>query len=239
MRITPEDVKTFSFCPFLYNRGGTAKLYEKPPPFVKAMKDSICAAEVEATKSKGFVDNRMLGKYWNKIWWPLATSLGLSAKEIEEKTFSAAMKFNSYCNYDIVGTGYFTLGVGVPLEKKLLSGVLHSKLDIIKVPKKIDKYINIINIGWEKVSRRTLSQDIKTMAEMYLLQDLDKDIVYINVDLLAKNNEINISSCYYDKDNIAEAGKIIEFLARGMKQNINYHPYWTCERCNKCQTSKS
>lgn len=237
MRVTPEDIKTFSFCPYLFKERGSRGLYSSASVFVAAVRDSIRAAEVEAMRTKGFISTAIIGRYWNKIWWPAAAEAGLSAKETERKTLPAAMKFSSYCKYDIVGTGYFTLAVGVPLEKRLLDGVLHTEIDILKVPKKSDSYITAIDLRWEKLSRRKLSLDVRTMAIAYALSGLEKDVVYIYADLASKKDEVVVSSCYYNKSDIASAGRTIEFLMQGMKKKIDYRPYWTCKGCNKCRSS--
>lgn len=239
MRVTPEDIKTFAFCPYLYHMKGADGLYPKPTALFSAMRDSICAAEVEAMRTRGFVTNAMIGKYWNKIWWPTAAKIGLSAKETEDKTLNTALKFNNYCGYDVVGTDYLTLGVGISLEKRLLSGVLVSKIDLLKASFKTDKYVTAVCFGKEKKSRRELSQDIKTMAIIHSLGGFDRDIVLVYVGLMSKRDEVDISSCYYNKDDILQTERTIEFLAGGMKKNINYRPYWTCEGCNKCQSSNS
>lgn len=236
MRVTPNDIGTFAYCPYLYQQGGSA--YEDLSLFTETARDSILAAEVAEMRRGGmFLNNIKIGKAWEKIWWPRATKAGLSPKRIEEKTLYAALKFTDYCRYDIASTAFTTIAVGIPVERQLSHGTLASEVQLLKSPRSTNDYATVISFGEKRLTRQELAADISTMATLYILQALERNISYLHISLGSRDDEVKIASCYYRKSDLAEAEKVIEYLMRGMKAGIDYRPYWTCKDCNKCRNS--
>lgn len=240
MRITPPDLLTFAYCPYLHNSGGTGKLVPPLSLFEKSLRLSILGAEQRALDKESYVNPRKISNVWESIWWPMATKAGILPKEIDSKVLEAATKIAGYCEYDISGPEYEIVGIDVESSINLNGVFLSARADLIKTP----VFDNIGMITLIDLSRKGLigtqaANDIAVLATIYAFSGLKRPITYISVDLSEEKKKVTTHSSFFDMKDLSKLGNTLKYLANGIKNRVNYQYTWMCKECNLCHSSKS
>ena len=240
MRITPSDLLTFAYCPYLYQSGDTGKLVSPLSLFEESLRVSILGAEQRALEKESYVTPRKISNIWENIWWPMATKADISPKDIDSRVLEAATKITGYCEYDISGPDYETVSVDIKSEIKLGEVILAAQIDLIKTP----VFNNVGTVTLVDFSRKGLigsqaANDIAVLGTIYAFSGLKRPIIYISVDLSEKKRKIDMHSSFFDIDDMFKLGNTLKHLANGLNNKVNYQYTWMCERCNLCHNSKS
>ena len=237
MKITPSDIASFGYCPYLYWKRGTAQVVPPLSIFEDTIRKTILFSEAKALKNGTFVTPRSLGNMWERIWWPIAAKANIELKEAEKVSLRAGFKFADYCKYDISSALYATIGTTVPFQVKLFRGILSGEIDMIKLPiNEADKNIVLIDFTRKGITTTQVVNDLAILSTIYAYQELDRNITYICIDLSEKLEKLRIVSSSFDKDGIKEIERTIQYLTEGMYRQVNYKPSWLCGECTKCNS---
>lgn len=235
MRIKTTDLIAFTYCPFMYHRGGTDRFVPPLSPKEQMVRESILGAEQRALDQNSYVTAPKIGNIWEKLWWPAANEQGLEPFEIEEISVKMSRKFVDYAKYDIASPQFETVGLDVKSEIQLGKCIVETNIDLVKVPlfEHTDK-IYLIDFTRKDLRKVMLANDITVLANMYAFKGLNRDIAYICVDLSEKLQKLTVTSTYYQVEDIDRIGKTLNYIAEGIYKGIDYQYSWMCDRCTKC-----
>ena len=235
MRLTPNDIASFGYCPYLHWKRGTARVVPPLSVFEDTIRRTILVSEAKALKNETFVTPRSLGNIWEQTWWPAAAGANIDLTEAEKMSLKAGFKFADYCKYDISSPLYATIGTNIPFEISLIRGVLAGKVDMIKLPiDNAENHITLIDFSRKDITRTQAASDLVVLSTVYALQGLNRNITYMCIDLSENIEKLKIISSSFNKDDINEIGHTVQYLVEGIYRRINYKPIWMCRECTKC-----
>ena len=237
MRLNPNDIASFGYCPYLYWRRGTAQVVPRLSIFEDTIRKTILLSEAKALKNDTFVTPRSLGNTWERIWWPIAAEANIEFKEAEKVSLRAGFKFADYCKYDISSALYATIGTTVPFQVRLPRGILTGEIDMIKLPiRGVDDQVTLIDFTRKGMTGTQATNDLAILSTIYAYQGLGRKVTYMCVDLSEKLEKLKIISSSFDKDGIKEIERTIQYLTEGIYRQVNYKPSWLCRECTKCSS---
>jgi hypothetical protein len=235
MRLKPDDIVSFGYCPYLYWRRGTARVVPPLSTFEETVRKSILVAEAKALKNNTFVTPRSLGNIFDHFWWPAAAEAKIAFAEAEKMSLKASLKFTDYCKYDVSSSLYATIGTNVPFEVRLPHGVLAGNVDMIKLPiEGADKSIALIDMSRKGISNTQAMCDLAILSTVYAFQELKRSITYMCIDLSENLEKLKIISSSFDRDGIKETERAIQYLSEGIYRGVNYKSGWMCGECTRC-----
>jgi hypothetical protein len=234
MRLKPEDIAGFVFCPFLYWRGGVERSMPPLTLFENNVRLSILAAEHKAMVQESYVNARKIGNAWERLWWPAAAEAGMSPKDTDKQAIKAALKFSSYCQYDVASPAYETLGTDVRSEVALTHGVLAATVDLIKIPIRSHPDIVMVDFKRKDLKHTQAANDLAILSTVYAFSGLKRPITYISIDLSESLREVKTVASAFRLQDIRQLGRNIDYVAEGIHKKIDYQSSWACESCNKC-----
>jgi hypothetical protein len=196
------------------------------------MRQAILMAEQRALDRDGYVTPRNIGAAWEKLWWPAATEAGLPLAEVERMALKASSKFRDYCHYDVTGPNHEAVGINVDSEVQLDDGILVTQVDLIKWSLKEPEPLIFIDFTRKGLERHQMTHDMALWANVYAFSGLERPITYICMDL--SGQKIKSSAVYFKAYEMENIGQTLNYLARGIRKNIDYECSWRCKECNLC-----
>jgi len=239
MRITPADILYYSYCPYLLHKDtGKTKLLGDLDLFNKCLFESIIDTERKCLLTDSDVTPRKLLRSWDTIWWPAAVENEIPLKVVEEECVRASKFMSDYCNYEISGFMYPTVGVKITTQREIENCTLHSSVDMIKVDlNNREKNAVIIDFATRELSEREIAIDMYNIAKSYsFYSNKGETITYVHIK--PKRDRFFISSAIFRPSQMKEIDKVIKHLAYGIYNNIRYMNRWNCKECGACKTFK-
>lgn len=239
MIITIEDILTYSYCPMLLKRGKKDILLPKLSLVESTLKKTFIEAEREACIRDSITNPKRLLCAWEKLWWPIAASNNIAAKEAESISLDISGKFSEYCKYDISDWTYPTVGVNIENHIQVDSAAVVVHADILKVNLEInDPNMVIINFSTRVLSPRALSLDPYTLYTVYgMYTGAEKTITYVSVNI-SENKKLSLVSSIYSSSEIEGLGKQFRNICKNIYNNNYYYNPFLCKECRVCQNLK-
>jgi hypothetical protein len=239
MILTPFDIASYLYCPFLLEAKHQAKEIITPSlfPYEECLRQTIIKTEELCLLKNTEITPRKLLRVWDAIWWPVVGSFGLSIKESQQKSLEASSKLFDYCKYDISAIEYRTVSTQVEVHKPVGSSVLHATADIVKVDVSAKtKNMVIIDLSRKDLTDLDVAIDPVIRSTVYAFYTGQKEtITYISADV-SGGGKLKVKISFFRPDEIEEIAKSVKLAEQGIRTNTIYANPWKCKECNVCNS---
>lgn len=236
MRVTPEEIAAYVYCPMLLQKNRTSIVSPKLSFAEKGIRQAFIEGERNACLKDSIVDTRKLLRIWEKIWWPLASANKINLKDAAAISLKASSKFADYCKYDISDWGFPTAGVDIYSDVGLGPVIMRAHADIIKVdldhknPSTV-----IINFNTRKLSLMTAALDPAVLATAYAFYKGGEDITHISINISEQQDKLSMITSAIRPSDILKIEKMLTHVARGIRNKNYYSNPFLCKECKVCR----
>jgi CRISPR/Cas system-associated exonuclease Cas4 (RecB family) len=240
MILTPFDIASYLYCPFLLEAKHQAKEIITPSlsPYEECLRQTIIRTEELCLLKDTEITPRKLLRVWDAIWWPIVGTLGLSIKESQMKSIEASSKLSDYCKYDISDIEYKTASTNIEAKKIVGSSILCATADIVKVDVSAKaRNMVIIDLSRKDLTDLDVTIDPVIRATAYAFYTGKKEtITYISVDVSGGGSKLKVKVSFFRPEELEDIAKSIKLAEQGIRTNTIYANPWKCKECNVCNS---
>lgn len=242
MILTPFDIATYMYCPFLLEAKHKAIEVITPPLSVyeKCLRETIIRTEELCLLRGTAIAPRKLLRVWDTTWWPIVGFLGLDIQESQLKSIHASSKLADYCRYDLSDVYYPTAATKVEAKKNINQSTLHATADILKVDISAKKKnMVLIDLSRKNLTDLDMAIDPMIRSTAYAFYTgHGETVTYISIDVSGGGSKLKVKISFFRPEELEMIGKSIKLVESGIRTNTIYANPWKCKECDVC-SSKS
>ena len=230
MKLSLEDLKTFSSCPVAFcfsNKDKKPTVTERE----KIFHDVVCKAMLQITETSFRADwRRIVGWVDEKVFRKIDVA--------DEDQFKAAKRNSEYILVslnkwykDIYLEWTAEAFIGIPLESERSGVIIRDKAPIISLQ---DSIMGTYISNDVHRNKKEYKRDMKIRGFAWLISEqLKCDIVTVQCLSLKKKGYVDINSIEFDQDSLYRTGTYIENMCKVIKKKYFYPS--VSEKCFDCK----
>lgn len=238
MIVTPKDITSFLFCPYIINQDKVEEwkklVYPPLTNIEKKIRNTwIFIEQNQMVKNRNITISR-INTAWEKIFWSSLSSDSLeNAKESTNKINKLLI---SYAKFNYSEDIFNTLGTKITIRKDIGNFILETKIDVIKTDLTKKKNTIILDFGRKDINNFVdIVPDFLSKIICYsIYTGKGEEVKYVSVNINENNDNLIANEIVIKPEEIKKIEKTIEHVLFMIGRKVLYQNSWNCERCNLC-----